>query len=70
MEIIQPDPEGFAPRQVVEETCVRLLCLLGVGLGQVDEVGAVREDVAGGVVGVGFGEGEEFGGCGGGEGGG
>ena len=70
MEIIQPDTEGFAPHEVVEETRVRLLCLLRVGLREVDEVGAVGEDVSGWVVGVFLGEGEEVGGGGGGEGGG
>ncbi|KFY83324.1 hypothetical protein V500_10095 [Pseudogymnoascus sp. VKM F-4518 (FW-2643)] len=52
VEIIQPDAKGFAPREVVEETRVRLLCLLRVGLREVDEVGAVGEDVSGWVVGV------------------
>lgn len=54
MEVVQPDAEGFAPLQVVDKTGVGLRRLVLVGLGEVDEVGAVREGVLGGAVAVGF----------------
>lgn len=42
VEIVEPDAEGFAAVEVVEEGVVGLGGLFGVFLGEVDEVGAVR----------------------------
>ena len=41
MEIVEPDAEGFAAVEVVDEGVVGLGGLFGVLLGEVDEVGAV-----------------------------
>ena len=46
LEVVQLDAEGFAPLEVVEEGVVGLFGSVGVFLGEVHEVGAVREDVA------------------------
>lgn len=70
MEVVEGDVEGGAALQVVDEAGEGLRGLGGVGLREVDEVGAVREDVGGGVGGCGLGEGEEGGFGFGGEGGG
>lgn len=52
MEIIELDAEGVAALEVVEEVSVGLGGFFGVCLGQVDEVGAVGEDVLALCVGV------------------
>ena len=46
LEVVEFDAEGFAAVEVVEEGGVGLLGFGWVGLGEVDEVGAVGEDVA------------------------
>lgn len=45
LEIVQLDAEGFAAVEVVDEGVVALFRFVRVFLGEVDEVGAVREDV-------------------------
>jgi len=45
LEIVQLDAEGFAPVEIVDEGVVALFRFVRVFLGEVDEVGAVREDV-------------------------
>lgn len=50
VEVVEPDAESFAAVEVVEEGVVGLSVLLGIFLREVHEVGAVREDVACGVV--------------------
>lgn len=48
LEVVQLDAEGFAAVEVVEEGVVGLFRFVWVFLREVDEVGAVGEDVAGG----------------------
>lgn len=57
VEVVQAYPQLVAPPQVVQEVLEGLLSLGVVGLGEVDEVAAVREGVLCRVVGVGGGEG-------------
>jgi hypothetical protein len=38
MKVVQFDAERFAPLKIVEETCIRLFGLFGIGLGKVHEV--------------------------------
>ena len=45
VEVVESDAEGFAEAEVVEEGVVCLGGSIGVCLGEVDEVGAVGEDV-------------------------
>ncbi|KAJ6445551.1 checkpoint protein kinase (SldA) [Purpureocillium lavendulum] len=52
VEVVQADAELLAAAQVIDEAGVRLRGLCGVRLGQVDEVGAVRQGVLGGAVAV------------------
>lgn len=52
MEVVQLDAEGIAALQVVDEVGVGLVGLGGVRLRQVDEVGAVGEDVLALCIGV------------------
>ena len=60
VEIVQADAERLAALQVVGEGAVRLDGLGRVGLGQVHEVGAVRQAVRGDVEAVRLGEGAEL----------
>lgn len=46
LEIVESYPEGFAAAEVVEEGTVSLFGFGGVVLCEVDEIGAVREDVS------------------------
>ncbi len=61
MEVVQGYAELFAASQVVEKGVVGLLRAVFVGVGEVDEVRAVRDDVVVRVVGVSFATGEEDG---------
>lgn len=45
LEVVQLDAEGFAAVEVVDEGVIRLFGFVGVFLGEVHEVGAVREDM-------------------------
>ena len=46
VKVVESDAEGFAAAEVVEEGIVSLGGFFGVFLGEVDEVGAVGEDMA------------------------
>ena len=47
MEVVEGDAEGVAPFEVVDEAVEGLGGFGGVGLREVDEVGAMGEDVGG-----------------------
>ena len=59
VEVVVLDAKGFAALEVVEEGVVALLLFVTVGGRKVDQVGAMWEDVAAGVIAVGFAGGEE-----------
>lgn len=52
VEVVEPDSELFAPREVIDEVVVGLCRLVRLRLRQVDEVGAVGEGVLAGPVAV------------------
>ena len=60
LEVVELYSQGLAAAEVVNESIVRLGVLVWILLREIDEVGAVREDVAGCVVCVLAAEGSEL----------